>query len=45
MLLFRQPERARTLPVLRVAVEFADAYGKLVSRHGIFVVHPAETFF
>src|SRR5262249_12391919 len=44
ILLFPQLERARTLPVLRVAVEFADAFGKFVSRHGIFVVHPAEIF-
>src|SRR5882724_8457947 len=26
----------------RVAVELADAFGELLRRHGIFVVHPAE---
>src|SRR5260221_14579252 len=30
---------------LRVAVEFADTFGKLLGRHGVLVVHPAEGFF
>jgi len=29
---------------LCVTVEFADAFGQLFRRHGIFVVHPAKIF-
>ena len=30
--------------VARIAIEFADAFGELFRRHGVFVVHPAEGF-
>jgi hypothetical protein len=29
--------------MLRIAVKFADAFGELLGRHGVFVVHPAES--
>lgn len=30
--------------LLRIAVEFADAFRQLLRSHGVFVVHPAEGF-
>jgi hypothetical protein len=42
--LFRNLGECVLFQMLRIAVEFADAFGELLGRHGVFVVHPAESF-
>ena len=32
------------LQMAGITVEFADAFGELLGRHGVLIVHPAEVF-
>jgi len=41
---FRNLRQRVFLEFLCVAVEFADAFGQLLCRHSIFIVHPAKSF-